>query len=201
LVQNWIVKGCPAFSGDPKPSYVAWTQILGGILEAAGFQNFLHEEAVVQAGGTDETEVTEFLLSWEENGKRGVPIFKAPTARELLDNLVAPPIPDHSGNSRPPADPTYLNSIFVGPMGRRSTMLGNWLSQNTERQFACGLRIFPAKYDSHAKINRYELKRVRPDGSYEGVFAAGEQQPGEPVKQPAVGQADTYKPASDNPLE
>jgi len=41
LVRAWFVAGCPAPRAHPLGSFEDWTRIIGGILEHAGYQDFL----------------------------------------------------------------------------------------------------------------------------------------------------------------
>lgn len=65
LVQNWVAKGMPAFSGAPLGSFSEWSSTLGGILEAAGVESFLaNRHEVREKGDTDKMPVRLFLSAW-----------------------------------------------------------------------------------------------------------------------------------------
>lgn len=44
LIRAWLEKGKPKFSGKAKGSYEAWTNVMGGILEASDIAGFLQNE-------------------------------------------------------------------------------------------------------------------------------------------------------------
>ncbi len=45
LVRSWVAAGCPKFSGKALGSYERWSHVIGGILEHAGIEGFLANQA------------------------------------------------------------------------------------------------------------------------------------------------------------
>ncbi|MCV2879727.1 hypothetical protein OE699_12805 [Sedimentimonas flavescens] len=55
LVQNWKAKGCPKWTGKPLGGFETHSQIIGGILEAAGIMGFLGNRVTMQEVGRIDT--------------------------------------------------------------------------------------------------------------------------------------------------
>jgi hypothetical protein len=65
LVQNWISRGRPAWSGRPLGSFESWSRVMGGILEAANVQGFLDNSREVYEIASSESEVWgAFVQEW-----------------------------------------------------------------------------------------------------------------------------------------
>jgi hypothetical protein len=65
FVRAWQAAGCPAFSGHPFGSFEAWTRVVGGILEHAGYPDFLaNREDLVTAADPDTENWGAFATAW-----------------------------------------------------------------------------------------------------------------------------------------
>ena len=153
LIQNWVAKGRPPFSKKPRASFEAWSRTLGGILECAGVEAFLGEEASLEAASSEKGEATAFVEAWHaELGEEEV------TAKQMLEKFVAPPVSSF-GEKRAPAEVEYLESALAGVQSARASKLGRWLKAHVDRVFG-NYRIQRGRDDTHAKAPRYRLERV-----------------------------------------
>lgn len=65
LVQAWVSKGMPTYSGQPLPSYGRWCEIMGGILENAGVKGFLDGlDDYYAENNAQEAEFEQLLETW-----------------------------------------------------------------------------------------------------------------------------------------
>jgi hypothetical protein len=65
LVRAWVAAGKPEFSGKPLGSFEAWSYILGGILDLAGFDGFLaNSAAAFSSAARDVDEWKIFAGAW-----------------------------------------------------------------------------------------------------------------------------------------
>lgn len=62
LIQNWIARGRPAYSGKLLASFEQWTNAVGGILEAAGVRHFNTNRYLL--GGGEREAQQGFLQEW-----------------------------------------------------------------------------------------------------------------------------------------
>lgn len=166
LVRNWLAAGRPAFSGTPKASFEAWSRVIGGILETAGYVGFLDKKVTAEVAETDpeKEEFAAFVSAWWSEHKES-----HVTAKELLRVAAPPevrrtPLPLTSGGQLefleqelPNRDPAYLNGVIGGGSpGTRSTRLGRWLSRNKGR-VVNGIRIDYAGEDTASNVKKYRL--------------------------------------------
>jgi hypothetical protein len=116
MVQNWIALGCPQ-SSQTLGNYEQWANVIGGILENAGFEGFLDNlDEMYDAADEETREWEEFTnLWWNEHRSNAVGI------RELFFL----------------ADDFDLMLPFRGAGNENSqkTRLGRALSQNAGRKF------------------------------------------------------------------
>jgi hypothetical protein len=167
LIQNWIAKGKPAFSGKPKASFESWSEVIGGIVETSGWSGFLDEKTEEAMVSTDHKrlEAEEFVRAWWEKF-----YDKEVSAKELL-RLAAPPEFYKDGHDevkeRPPREPTYLSGpLGGGAVGTRVNRMGIWLTGNLDRVLA-GVRIVLGRADKKNGVNRYKLESVEADAMKE----------------------------------
>ena len=83
LARAWFAAGQPAPAVRPLGSYESWTQVVGGVLELAGIEGFLANDAERRAAAEDDTAewlafLTELRQVWRE---------KAFTAGELAKHI------------------------------------------------------------------------------------------------------------------
>jgi len=65
IIQHWVAEGRPMAEDLRLGSYEAWSQIMGGILRAAGVQGFLQNlETLYEDNDTDGVEWREFTQAW-----------------------------------------------------------------------------------------------------------------------------------------
>lgn len=77
LVQNWIALGRPAGTAKPLASFEVWTNVMGGILEAAGIGGFMENREDLKARATDDTGNAFYVLLaqwWADHGSMRIPI-------------------------------------------------------------------------------------------------------------------------------
>jgi hypothetical protein len=120
LIQDWIAKDRPAFSGKPLGSFEAWSNVIGGIVETAGFTAFLTNlEALYEESDAEGAALRAFVaLWWEKYGTDEVGVSE-------LYSFVNP------------ADGEPLDIDLGNGKTERSqkTRLGLLLKQNRDRQF------------------------------------------------------------------
>jgi hypothetical protein len=154
LVQNWIARGRPNFTGTPQASFERWSRVIGGILENAGIAGFLSPAVSMAGADPRKPEAAAFVVAWFEQFRTD-PV----TAKDLLDAICAPPDQAYA-DLRPPREVTHLVSVLgAGPVGGRSVRLGKWLAQNVDRVRA-GFRIERVAPNAHTKVNRFALKQL-----------------------------------------
>ncbi|MFT3840779.1 MAG: bifunctional DNA primase/polymerase [Myxococcaceae bacterium] len=151
IIQNWVALGCPASNVTRRASFESWSDVVGGILAAAGVAGFLDPAAAMDSADQKRGEAAAFVGAWFKL------VGRAPmTAKELLDMVAAPP-QSIGGQLVPPKEPTYLSSVLGGAnVGSRSSRLGTWCHRNANRIFGANM-IVEDKRDEHAGINRYKL--------------------------------------------
>jgi hypothetical protein len=67
LVENWKAKGCPKFTKRRHAKFPSWSETIGGILEAAGIDNFMEgQEKYRSEGDPKEMGFRQFILEWWE---------------------------------------------------------------------------------------------------------------------------------------
>ena len=119
LIQDWIVNGKPAYSKKPLGTFEAWSKVMGGIVETAGFQGFLGnlEELYEESDAEGKTWRSFVNAWWDEYGETEVGVAD-------LFSIVAPA----------KGDPVELD---LGDKGERSQKirLGILLVNNRDRQF------------------------------------------------------------------
>jgi putative DNA primase/helicase len=119
LIQHWIEKGRPACDQKPLGTFEAWSNIMGGIVESAGFQGFLGNlEELYEESDAEGKAWRSFVNAWwDEHGAQVVGV------NDLFS--IAAPVK---------GDPIQLD---LGDKSERSQKirLGKLLVQNRDRQF------------------------------------------------------------------
>jgi hypothetical protein len=65
LVAHWLQEGCPKPSTRPREGFREWSEVVGGILEAAGVQGFLEGQEDT-GGDVDEEPIVTLLTAWAD---------------------------------------------------------------------------------------------------------------------------------------
>jgi hypothetical protein len=185
LIQNWVARGRRA-------SFESWSEIIGGILAAAGVGGFLDGATVMDNSDLKRDEATAFVEAWHQTW----PNHPDCTAKELLDVICAKPV-SVGGKMEPPKEPAYLPAVLSGITGSRSVRLGKWLHANLNRVFGAYV-LLAGKPDTHTGVKTYKLvDRPALTGGGEAASSentdpasdqgAGTSQPTGPRKQDAGG--------------
>ena len=90
LIQNWISKGKPSFSGKVLNSYEEWSRVMGGILEAAGFNGFLANRDSLKelaSSGVEEEIIPMLETWWDEFEEEYVVLGKGGDKPSITDLL------------------------------------------------------------------------------------------------------------------
>jgi len=67
LVQNWVAKGKPSWTGQALGSFEAWSKVVGGVLESAGISGFLgNRQELYERLDSDGEEWRAFTRAWHE---------------------------------------------------------------------------------------------------------------------------------------
>lgn len=70
IIQNWIARGRPAFSGKSLGAFESYCRIVGGILEAAGVKGFMANRAALSdSTGDDSGALKAFVQMWWDTFK------------------------------------------------------------------------------------------------------------------------------------
>jgi hypothetical protein len=66
IIQHWIDQGAPSYSGENRlGSFESWVEVMGGILESAGVDGFLENQALLFDQADDESEAyRSFFAEW-----------------------------------------------------------------------------------------------------------------------------------------
>lgn len=86
IIRNWLEKGKPRFKGKAKGSYESWTNVMGGILQAADIVGFLENESEMFAKTINSNDLmSDFVKRWWEKHNCD-PITKVEKAQGLDGN-------------------------------------------------------------------------------------------------------------------
>jgi hypothetical protein len=132
LVQHWLAVGRPAWGGKALGSYESWSNVVGGILDAAGIQGFLaNREELYSRADAETEEWRSFTGRWL--AVHGEAAVKAVELLELAQDFV----------------PSVFERVKDGASQRALlTRLGRALSAKRDRSFA-GVFIKHAGEDKH----------------------------------------------------
>ena len=144
LIQNWLAKGRPAYTGKPLASFEVWSRAVGGILQTAGVEGFLQEtaaDASVRRHDSGREEGHEFVAEWAAR-KDPRPV----RSRDLYTTLCYDP------DSK---EPKLLGSV-IRPGSNGSQMVGRWLHKNLNRIFG-NYVIKESSKRHHTNVTQFEL--------------------------------------------
>lgn len=148
LVQNWVARGKPIFSGKALGSYESWSRIIGGILEAAGIEGFLENLAqTYEVADSEGIAWREFYEKWHE-AHGGNPV----RASEILPIAFDVDGIDIGGKTTQ----GHVKSLGKALAARRDRIIGayrlervdadrlgiRWRLSSTENDPFAGLRVF-----------------------------------------------------------
>lgn len=152
FVRSWLALGSPAPQCKPLGSFENWARTIGGVVESAGYPDFLGN-----LGGTS-AQVDEELLSWEYflNAWYSVYGSSPVTSKELVADIT------NSESDLPnilnlrDAIPTYLEDVIFNPnkKGDAKKMLGNALSKRRD-QMAGGYKLSQARNEEGQIIRKH----------------------------------------------
>ena len=80
MVDRWVAAGCPDGS-KLKPSFVRWSQVIGGIMEACDLDNPIGEDVLTVVPCKDVQEFRQLLAAWQET--HGSTAIDSRTIRDL----------------------------------------------------------------------------------------------------------------------
>jgi hypothetical protein len=148
LVQNWIAVGRPAWRGKPLGSFESWSQVLGGILEAAGIEGFMaNRDELYKRADTETEEWRAFIEAWWDlHGEE--PVRTADLVQLLQKGLL----------------PSLTRTVRDGASERSyTTRLGTALVEHRDRRY--GQRFLRGLgTNKHAKVAMYCLEPAEPAG-------------------------------------
>lgn len=151
LIQNWIAKGRPSWSGKALASFEAWSRVVGGILEAAGIKGFNGNRHLLE--GKDSEAMRDFVQMWfdrfgSQPVRPGKVEFDFDAESDEVDNLaklyVAAGEETYLGVSRKSRD--------IETLGAR---LGNKLTEVSGGAF----RVETDKYKAHVVSHDYRITK------------------------------------------
>jgi hypothetical protein len=151
LVQHWLARGRPDWSGAPMGSYESWCRVLGGILETAGIQGFLeNRRELYSRGDADSEEWRAFTSAWW-NEHRDSPVKVAELQSIAEETLVS-----------------WFDALKDGSSDKTiRTKLGKALATRRDTRFDT-LFVRQASADGHTKTARWfvepagDEREVRP---------------------------------------
>jgi hypothetical protein len=162
LAKNWmrrLQQGAPAWAGRRLSSFKRWSEVMGGILEAAGIEGFLDDRTIREEMKSDATtEWHALIAAWEQRFQH-----RHVTAREVLDELVAPPVPRYTKDGTSYTVPAEAVTLLPDSMGAtkieaRAKKLGQLLRSRRGNIFD-GWKIRNA-HDDSTNQNVYWLERM-----------------------------------------
>lgn len=154
IVQNWVRRGMPIWKGSVKGSYESWTEIVGGILEAAGVPGFLENETAMRESAPETVAMRKFVETW-------FAVFgeKETTAKDLF------PLAASAEDENAIDADSYLGLLApqLGSGNRKSqqTRLGSLLARSVDAVFS-GLKIVRCEKDSRDGGKMYRLAVIDP---------------------------------------
>jgi hypothetical protein len=162
LAKNWMRRvqcGAPVWTGRRLSSFKRWSEVMGGILEGAGIEGFLDDRTIREEMKSDATSEWHALIAaWEQRFQH-----RHVTAREVLDELIAPPVPRYTKDGQPfnvaPEAVTLLpDSMGATKVEARAKKLGQLLRSRRGNIFD-GWKIRYA-HDDSTNQNVYWLERM-----------------------------------------
>ena len=161
LCQNWLAAERPAWNGQLLGSFESWSEVVGGVLQAAGIQGFMsNRDELYRRADTETEEWRVFIQVWWDSHRASV--VKASDLLALTQK--------HQ----------LLQSLFVKARDNATersliTRLGAALSQRRDRRFG-PFFIRSIGSDAHAKGAMYRLEPAEPSTEKEQGSAKVPQQ-------------------------
>lgn len=162
LAKNWIrraQRGAPAWTGRRLSSFKRWSEVMGGILDAAGIEGFLDDRTIREEMKSEaSSEWHALVAAWEKNFQH-----RHVTAREVLDELVAPLETRYTKDGTSYTVPAEAVTLLPDSMGAtkieaRGKKLGQLLRSRRGNIFD-GWKIRNA-HDDGTNQNVYWLERM-----------------------------------------
>lgn len=155
LVQHWLARGRPDWSGAPMGSYESWCRVLGGILETASIPGFLeNRRELYSRGDADSEDWRAFTSAWW-NQHRETPVKVAELQPIAEETLVS-----------------WFDALKDGSSDKTvRTKLGKALAARRDTRFE-NLFIRQARSDAHSKTARWfvEVAQSSPPGAGDDGF-------------------------------
>lgn len=152
IIQAWVSQGCPEYDGKPFPSYIEWSQVLGGILQVAGMPAFLNDRDRVEASIEDEHAQLKTLL-----GSIHDEVGEDPwTIGDVFEN--------------PTVETVAKEYVGKQETGSAKRSLGKLLSNENGTTFG-RIRLENAGKDRHRDVNQYKIRQL--DSSTASAGSAG----------------------------
>jgi hypothetical protein len=192
LIQNWVAKGKPVFTGRAKASFDSWSRVIGGIVETSGWTGFLDEQVTVEVAATDsvKSDMAPFIAEWWRV------IGDAEVDVATLMQLAAPDEVGFDDKKVPARVPKFLGSVLGhGMPASRPARLGRWLWKAKDR-VSDGFKVVKGVTDPHSKKERWKLEWAGEEGKkpYRGPTIHSVEEASKPiptgVKVPFAGSAD-----------
>lgn len=117
FVRAWQAERCPAFTAGQLGSYEAWARVIGGILAAAGYPDFLNNRESLLAAADPDTAAWEGFVAawWTSHGSRLVGV------KDLLSLAEEHGLPVHGDNAR-----AQVTSLGMALGRRRDRYFGGY---------------------------------------------------------------------------
>jgi putative DNA primase/helicase len=148
LIKSWLANGKPVWSGKPLGSFEDWSRIMGGIVENAGYTNFLGNlESVYEETDAEGSAWRQLIEAWwEKYGEQEI------SASDLYDIIV----PAFRVDTLEMPDPVDID-LGDGSDRSQKTRLGLLLRKYRDRQFN-DKRII--KGGSRRGVQKWSLKKA-----------------------------------------
>ena len=164
LARNWFARGRPAWRGTPFGSFENWSEVVGGILQAAGMPGFLENRSRADDSANREIDtLAAFYQAWR------TAFGDAPKRPSEVIAALSQGSVDYSHTGKPLRDnlPEDLLPMLDRREGGAAAKLGRWLKTIKGRQ-AGGLMLVD-RFDSANRSTYWSVVEAGPDTSAAGV--------------------------------
>jgi len=163
LIQNWIARGCPRYSGEHvKGSFDEWLDCVGGVLETAGYEHFYDNCDELKEVVADSEESGLLRLSSILADHKPGTEFYAKDIKEILNNQGDPITIKNWGYD---SDGVYVSAQTIGKRFSQFAKKPQLGRREVKGGYTTVEIGFDAEYDTHQKVNFYKLKMRMPNTS------------------------------------